>query len=150
MYTIASLILTEGYIPIVGGGKARWNNIHIHDLSDVFVRLAEAAVAKKQDAEMWGSKGYYLTEAGEHEWSKLAEQIANQAHRLGFIKEPKTQALSKDAALQHGGFEAVSWGLNSRGKAKRAKRVLGWTPTATSLEDEVPVLLKSEFARLGT
>lgn len=65
-YELAKLILTGNYVPVVGEGKARWNNVHVHDLSQVYLLLAERAIAGGHDSEIWGAKGYYLTENGEH------------------------------------------------------------------------------------
>ena len=146
---MAKLITEKSFIPIVGEGKSRWNSVHVEDLSDVYCLLIDKAVAKDTNDELWGSKGYLLTENGEHMWSDLARTIAREAVKLGYISEPKEDALSKDEALKHAGFEAVSWGMNSRGKAERARKYLGWKPSRPSLEYEVPKILKEERYRVG-
>jgi nucleoside-diphosphate-sugar epimerase len=149
-YEMAKLILTAGYIPVVGKGQARWNHIHVADLTDVFVLLTEKAVSKDVDPELWGEKGYYLTENGEHLWSDLARKMGKKASELKFVKgELKEESLGKEKALEQAGFEALSWGLNSRGKAERARRLLGWKPYRPSLEDEIETILKEEKSRLG-
>ncbi|KAF2092990.1 NAD(P)-binding protein [Rhizodiscina lignyota] len=147
-YELAKLIITKGYTPIVGEGKARWNNVHVADLSDVFLLLVEKAVAKDLSSELWGEKGYMFTENGEHVWSDLARLMSKKAVELGYIEDPKEDSLSKDEALDQAGFEAVSWGLNSRGKAERARKVLGWAPHRPSIEGEAVNILKDEKARL--
>jgi nucleoside-diphosphate-sugar epimerase len=145
---MAKLILSQSFIPIVGEGKTRWNNVHISDLADLYCLLVEKAVAKDLNDEIWGLKGYMLAENGEHVWSDLARLMAKEAVKLGYISDPKEASLSKDKALEAAGFEAVSWGLNSRGKAERAGKFLGWKPTRPSLEEEVPNILKEEHERL--
>ena len=70
--------------------------------------------------------------------------MSKKAVELGYIKDPKEGSLSKDEALEQAGFEAVSWGLNSRGKAERARRFLGWRPQRPSIEDEAESILKDE------
>jgi nucleoside-diphosphate-sugar epimerase len=110
VYELSKLILSANYIPIIGEGKARWNNVHVADLSDLYVLLCEAAVAQKLDAEIWGPRGYYLAENGEHLWSDIAKMIGKQAEQMGYIKSPETKTLSRDAALDQAGFEAESWG----------------------------------------
>lgn len=147
---MAKLILEKGFTPIVGQGKARWNNVHVHDLSEVYCLLVEKAVEKDTNKEVWGEKGYLLTENGEHTWTDLAQKMSAEAVKLGYIKDPKEDSLSKDEALKQAGFEAVSWGLNSRGKAERAKKVLGWKARERSLEDEVPEILKQEHKDLAS
>nr|OQO28300.1 hypothetical protein B0A51_03919 [Rachicladosporium sp. CCFEE 5018] len=147
-YELTKLILNEKYIPVIGEGKARWNHIHVADLAQLFLLLVEAAAAKKLDAELWGEKGYYLCESGEHLWTELAVKIAKDAEALGYVKDPQKKSLARQAALDVAGFEAISWGLNSRGKAIRAGKLLGWKPTSPSIEDEAPNFVKDEYERL--
>lgn len=150
-YELAKFVLDKQFVPIIGQGKARWNYIHVHDLALAFVLLTEAAIKKDTNPELWGSeKGYYLVENGEHIWADVARLMGKKAKELGFVKEDlKEDQLEKDAAQEQAGFEAVSWGLNSRGKAERARKVLGWTPKEKGLEDSVEEILKDEKARLG-
>ena len=149
VYEMTKLILTAKYIPVVGGGKARWNHIHVADLAEVFLLLIEAAAAKKIDDEIWGPKGYFFVENGEHVWTELAERIAKEAEKARYVGRLEKQDLSKQAALDQAGFEAVSWGLNSRGKAKRARKVLGWKPTRPSIFEESVNIVKEEHERLS-
>ncbi|KAF2120563.1 hypothetical protein BDV96DRAFT_538759 [Lophiotrema nucula] len=148
-YELAKFILTNKYIPIIGGGKARWNNIHVADLADLFVLLTEKAASSDNSSDLWGEKGYFLAENGEHVWADLSRLMGKKAEELGYAKDLKEDALGKDAALKAAGFEAISWGLNSRGKAERARKVLGWKPQRPSLEDEAQGILKDEKERLG-
>lgn len=147
-YEMAKLILTKNFIPIVGEGKARWNSVHVSDLADLYVLLVDKAASRDTSSEIWGEKGYMFTAAGEHMWSDLARQMGRWAEKLGYCKDLKEGSLSKDEALEQAGFEAVSWGLNSRGNALRAKKLLGWNPNRPSIEDELPNILKDEKARL--
>ncbi|KAF2786838.1 hypothetical protein K505DRAFT_330075, partial [Melanomma pulvis-pyrius CBS 109.77] len=150
-YELAKFVLAERRVPIIGAGAAQWNNIHVADLADVFILLVEAAVARNLDPELWGAeKGYYLVENGEHVWAGVARLMGEKAVELGFLDEGVEEVrLEREAAEELAGFEAVSWGLNSRGRAERARRVLGWRPYRKSLEDEVEGILRSERERLG-
>jgi nucleoside-diphosphate-sugar epimerase len=146
---LGRLILEEKFIPIVGQGKARWNSVHIYDLSDLFGLLVAKAVSKDMNEEIWGAKGYMFAENGEHQWSELAALIAKEAESVGLLEETvKEKELTKDEALKVAGFEAVSWGLNSRGKAQRARELLGWQPKEGSIEQEVPSILREERGRI--
>lgn len=107
---MTKLILSAQYIPIIGEGKARWNNVHVADLADAYILLCEAAVAQKLDKELWGQRGYYLTENGEHQWSDIAEKIGREAERMGIVKALEKKVMSRDEALKQAGFEAESWG----------------------------------------
>ncbi|KAI0136425.1 hypothetical protein BJ170DRAFT_10090 [Xylariales sp. AK1849] len=149
-YWLAELILKKGYAPIIGQGKARWNSVHVHDLSDAFVLLAEAATSGNLSEELWGAKGYHLAENGEFVWADYSRAMAKKAYELGYIsEEPKDQTLNKEEATKAAGLMALTWGLNSRGKAERLSKTLGWKPHRTSIEQEIPIILKSEKELLG-
>ena len=123
--------------------------MHIEDLSDVYRLLVNAAVEGRSELEIWGAKGYVFTENGEHVWGDLAMASGKRAESLGYVKEGvKEYLLGKDEALEVAGFEAVSWGLNSRGKAERAREVLGRRPFKASIEEHVEEILEDERKRL--
>jgi nucleoside-diphosphate-sugar epimerase len=68
VYNLARITLELGQAPQLGRGLTEWDNVHVHDLSDLFVLLVEAAVANKldMDAKLWGKEGYFLAENGHH------------------------------------------------------------------------------------
>lgn len=153
VYELASFIINEKYTPRIGKGLSRWNHIHVHDLSGLIALLVDAALdaERTNDPELWGPHGYFLTENGEHIWGDLAVQVGKEVHKQGLIQqEPEVRGLSIDEAVKSpAGFEAASWGMNSRARAYRGKKVLGWQPKERSLVDEIPTIVKSEHARLN-
>ncbi|KAE8135119.1 NAD(P)-binding protein [Aspergillus pseudotamarii] len=155
VYELASFVLKEQYCPRIGKGLSRWNNVHVRDLSRVFELLVQAAMdpSSKDDPEIWGAHGYYFTENGEHVWGDLSVAVGEEAFKQGYIKgggAPELRDWSIDEAVNSSaGFEAASWGMNSRGVAARAKKVLGWQPQERSLSDELPDIIRSEAARMG-
>ncbi|KEY71964.1 hypothetical protein S7711_07110 [Stachybotrys chartarum IBT 7711] len=153
VYELTSFILKERYSPRIGKGLSRWNNVHIRDLSRVFELLVRAASdpSRKNDKKIWGAQGYFFTENGEHVWGDLSAAIGKEAYKLQYLKEePEIREWSYDEAVKSpAGFEAASWGMNSRGEAVRARKVLHWQPQERSLYDEIPTIIKSEAARLG-
>ena len=83
-------------------------------------------------------------------WGDISRQVAKVAAEKGYIpKDWKDQPLSKDEAFEVADFQAVSWGLNSRGKGERAAKVLGWKPHRPSLEETIPEIVDDEKQRLG-
>lgn len=170
-YVLVDTTLTRGKALQVGRGLSEWDHVHVHDLADLFVRLVEAAVTPKPevDAHLWGPKeGYFLAEGGSHVWGEVARWVAEAASQKGYIKEPAVevcyaaalpcqnkhaerfpQELPVPEAKEIAGFEAVSWGLNSRGHAKRAQKYLGWAPKGRGLKEEIPYIVDLEAARLG-
>lgn len=49
----------------IGEGSSRWGNVHIRDIGSLFLALAEAALARRDDEQLWGKNGLYLTGVGE-------------------------------------------------------------------------------------
>jgi len=148
VYELAKTVLEIQAAPVIGGGKAMWNNVHVHDLARAFVLLVEEAANNNTDPKLWGNNGYYFTENGEHVWGELSKVVAESAKEQGLLKEVQTEQMDMETAKKTAGFEAVSWGWNSRGKARRFKEVLGWKPQERSIEDEVPTIVKNEHERL--
>ena len=66
VYLLAKVTLEKGKAPILGKGLTEWDNVNVHDLSDLFVLLVDAALSKNKDldGEIWGEKGYFLAENG--------------------------------------------------------------------------------------
>lgn len=134
--------------PIIGAGQSIWNNVHVHDLSDLYALLVDAALAGRVDDGLWGPRAYYLTENGEHCWGELAQSTADAATNLGYLPGAKAEPIDLESAKRYAGFESLSWGMNSRGQSRRAGELLGWKPSRPSLVDELPEILRSEWQRL--
>ncbi|KAH8678805.1 hypothetical protein BGZ60DRAFT_371120, partial [Tricladium varicosporioides] len=151
VYNLVKVTLENGQAPMLGRGLTEWDNVHVHDLSQLFVLLVEAAVANKSDidSKLWGKEGYFLAEHGHHVWGDVSREVAKVALEKGYIKEKEPKAMDLEEAKKVAGFDALSWGLNSKGFAKRAKKYLGWKPTGKSLKDEIPDIVESEAKELG-
>ncbi|KAI0967521.1 nucleoside-diphosphate-sugar epimerase [Xylaria arbuscula] len=140
-YNLARFTLVNGFAPIqAGGGSPEWNYCHIHDVAQFFVLAVEAALdpEKKNNPEVFGPHGYFFLEHGTYSWRWLATQIAEQAHKQGFIPEAKTQ---------EGDYKR--YGANSKSVAARGKKYLGWEAHGTDLKDEISEIVASEARRLG-
>lgn len=48
----------------VGKGQSIWSNVHITDISQIFVKLVEKAV-QAENGELWNENGLYFAENGE-------------------------------------------------------------------------------------
>lgn len=151
VYVLAHATLESGQAPQIGRGLTEWNNVHVHDLADLFVLLTEAAVAHQPelDSKLWGKEGYFLAENGHHVWGEVSKWIGEYAFSKGYIKEKDVKPMGVEEAKGVAGFEALSWGLNSKGFAKRAREYLGWTPKEKSLKEEIPGIVDGEAEALG-
>lgn len=132
----------------VGPGRTFWSNVHVADLSVAYLKLVEAATHSGGNAT-WGKDGYYFIESGEHVWGKIAQAVASAAHKQGFVPTDEVKTLPNDEVdqLTYGG--SLLWGANSRARAVRAKKLLGWSPKEKSIEDETPETVGVEAKRLG-
>lgn len=149
VYNLAKATLEKGKAPQLGKGLTEWDNVHIHDLAQLFVLLAEQASKNSQDLELWGEKGYFLAENGHHVWGEVSKEVAKAAYKADYISADGTEHMSVSDAKEAYGFEALSWGLNSKGYAKRARKYLGWKPQGKSLSQEIPDIVESEAKSLG-
>ncbi|KAI0839925.1 NAD(P)-binding protein [Hypoxylon sp. FL0890] len=122
----------------VGPGLSRWGNVHVDSLSALFVRLTEEAVKGNDDERLWGQNGLYLTGVGEMTFGELSRQVAAAAAEQGLIPNDEVDEVNGDEAnvlLPHG---TILFGTNARSKARRAQKILGWSPKGPSLEDTIP------------
>ncbi|CAG8970805.1 hypothetical protein HYALB_00001592 [Hymenoscyphus albidus] len=151
VYSLAEGTLKHGQAPQLGKGLTEWDHVHVHDLSALFVLLVDAALEHKPelDPHLWGKEGYFLVENGHHVWGQVSKQIGEVAFEKGYIKEKSVKPMGVEEAKEFAGFEALSWGLNSKGFAKRARKYLGWGPKGKSLSEEIPDIVDSEAKRLG-
>ncbi|KAJ0287566.1 hypothetical protein Brms1b_002463 [Colletotrichum noveboracense] len=143
---LAKATLEKGFAPIIAPGKTEWNNVHVHDLSAFFMTLADATqdAGKNADPEVFGPRAYYFVESGNHVWSEVARWIAEEAYKQGYLPAPLTKEATMKEALQSEGVSNNSWGLNSKSKAERARKYLGWEGRDKSLEEEIPATLSWE------
>ncbi|KAI9851172.1 MAG: hypothetical protein M1838_004281 [Thelocarpon superellum] len=142
------LTLERGQAFQVGQGQTYWNEVHVRDLSKVYLALVEDAVAGAGEAT-WGPKGYYFAEHGEIVWGDVSKKVASVAHHKGFIKDDRVVSVTAEEAsqLRHGG--PVLWGANSRCSAIRARKLLRWLPTEKHLVDEIDLAVEMEAERAG-
>ena len=147
-YELSRLILERRAGFLIGKEDYMWFNVHIYDLSRLYLLLLEAAVTGGGEAS-WNSKGYYLVESGEHRWNELAQEITNEAHKQGFIKSDEANILEGEERNKLNAIGVALWNVKSRAKAIRATKLLGWKPSERSLMDEVPDIVGSEAERTG-
>jgi len=109
----------HGFVQVVGQGVNRWANVHIDDLADLYLLVLTQAPAG----------AFYFAENGEASFGEIGDAIAA---RLGL--GPVQSLPAESAAEKWGDSRAYySFGSNSRVRAKRARRELGWTPRHTSV-----------------
>lgn len=119
----------DGVVHIVGRGVNRWSNVHIDDVAELYLLALQKAPAG----------AFYFIENGEASFGEIGESIAR---RLKL--EPVQSWTVEEAAERWGKVHAhYTFGSNSRVRAKRARRELGWMPLHTSalawIEEDMPL-----------
>lgn len=146
---MAKATLARGKGFVVGEGENKWTQVHVQDLSEVFLALVTAALTPGGGKATWNEQGYYFVENGEFVWGDLARKIASVAFDLKLINKPEIDHVSKAEADELRPFGSFLWGTNSRCKAIRAKELLGWKPKQKSVFDILPDILEKEAVKLG-
>ena len=119
----------QGVVQIVGPGLNVWSNAHLDDVIDLYL----LALAKAPGG------AFYFAENGEASFGEIGLAIAK---RLGLAG---VDSLPPELAAQRWGEAKTyfSLGSNSRVRALRARRELGWTPRHASVLDwiasELPI-----------
>jgi nucleoside-diphosphate-sugar epimerase len=106
----------------IGRGENIWSNVHIDDLADLYLLIVESAPAAAS----------YFAENGENSMREICEAISR---KLGFGGRTAPMTLAEAAAESSEGAAAYTYGSNSRVRATRARRELGWSPSRPSLLD---------------
>jgi len=123
---LVALAKKSGVARHVGGGENIWANVHIDDLVDLYLR---ALVDAPAGASYWA-------ENGECSMRRLCEAISRA---LGW--DGRTQGMSREEAIAEFGEgpAAYTYGSNSRVRATRARRELGWAPQHDALLQGITV-----------
>ncbi len=119
--TLAQQARRAGVARHVGPGLNVWSHVHVEDMADVYLKALDRAQP--------GS--FYYVENGE---SSFREMVQTIAARLGL---GPAESWDFDDAVATLGFERAAFSLasNSRVRADRARRELGWTPRHGSVLD---------------
>ena len=119
----------SGVVRIVGSGVNRWSNVYIADVTDLYRLALEKAPAG----------AFYFVENGENSYAEIGAAIARRLD-LGPVQSWTVEEATREWGEGHARY---SFGSNSRVRAHRARRELGWAPMHDSLtkwiEEEMPV-----------
>lgn len=107
-----------------GPGENVWSNVHIDDLVDLYVLAIKSAPAG----------AFYYAENGENSMRELGVAISRM---LGQGGATRPMTLEEAAAEWGEGAAQDTMGSNSRVRAVRARKELGWAPRARSLLSEI-------------
>jgi nucleoside-diphosphate-sugar epimerase len=121
---LMDLARKRGCAAHAGPGENIWSNVHIDDLVVLYALALEKAPAG----------AFYFAENGENSMREVCEAI-NRA--LRFEGSPSAMSMEEAAAEWGEGVAEDTMGSNSRVRAVRARRELGWQPTARGLIEDI-------------
>lgn len=147
-YLLSAAVLKRGKGFLVGKGENVWHQVHVQDLSNVYLALGDAAAAGGGKAT-WGDEGYYLAENGPFVWGDIQRKVAEEAFAQGFIKSSDVESLDDAQTTEILSAGLYAWGSNSRGRAVRARKLFGWEPRQPKLIDMIPEIVALEAKALG-
>lgn len=108
----------------VGRGENIWSNVHLDDLVDLYLRVLARGAAGAA----------YYAENGENSMREVCAAIS-RALGMGGRTEPMTR---EESIAEFGeGPATYTYGSNSRVRATRARRELGWSPGAPTLIETI-------------
>lgn len=145
---IARIFFLHGRAFQVNQGKNIWHEVHVQDLTDMYVSLTEAAATGSPKAT-WNKEGYYLAENGAFYWGDVCKSMGDYAFSKGLLQKPGVQSLDMRTTYSIWSRYNFFVGSTSRGEAIRAKRLLGWAPYRPSLQEMIPWIIDSEIKDLG-
>ncbi|KAB8258666.1 hypothetical protein BDV32DRAFT_151112 [Aspergillus pseudonomiae] len=144
---LARYTLQKGHGLQVGKGRSIWPNVHVADLSDIFVRLFEEAIQNGTRAS-WNREGYYFAENGEHVWGEVLSLLAREAQTRGLTQSAEVRSFEAQEADNQIEFASLFYGATSRCKAIRARKLLGWEPCHADIKAAVLEALEVETRTL--
>ncbi|MCA6118553.1 NAD-dependent epimerase/dehydratase family protein [Bradyrhizobium sp. WSM 1738] len=121
---LIKLAKKRGNAAHAGPGENIWSNVHIDDLVTLYMLAIDKAPA--------GS--FYFAENGENSMREACEAINRM---LGFAGAPSAMSMQEAAGEWGEGTAEDTMASNSRVRAERARRELGWRPRARSLIEEI-------------
>lgn len=147
-YWLTAAVLQRKKGLLVGQGTNIWHQVHVQDLSKVYLSLGEAAATGGAPAT-WNDAGYYFAENGSFVWGDIEREVAKVAHEKGLISSPDVESIPDAQVTELNQFGLYAWGSTSRGHAIRARKLLGWTPEKPKLIELIPHIVDVEAKGLG-
>lgn len=148
VYGATKLFMEQKQAYTVGKGENIWHEVHVADLSKLYLLLGEAAAAGGPPAT-WNDQGYYLAENGTFVWGEVLQAVATEAHKQGFLPSAELKPLSAEEAGKMSFFFSVATSTDSQGRSLRGKNLLGWKPEQPSIMKEIPKIVTDEARALG-
>lgn len=147
-YLLSAAVIKRGRGFLVGKGENVWHQVHVQDLSNVYLALGDAA-AEGGGKATWNDEGYYLAENGSFVWGDIQRAVAQSAFEQKYIQSPEVEVLDGEQTTEILSAGIYAWGSNSRGRSLRARKLFGWEPKQPKLIELIPEIVAIEAKGLG-
>jgi len=117
---------------VVGDGSNHWTMIHVDDLADAYVRIAESGLTGE------------VFDISDRSRSSVSDMVHSVAKTTGYKKE--INFLSKEEASKIFGGMAETLALDQHVDGGKATRLLGWHPKFNGFLDNVETYYKAWLA----
>lgn len=134
---------------VVNEGANVWTEVHVQDLSIVFLLLVTAALSPDGGKATWNDEGYYFAENGEFVWGELGQKLAQLMYEKKLINSPEVDHIDMAEADRLRPAGSYLWGTNSRCKSIRANKLFGWKPQQQKLFDSLSQIVDEEARKQG-
>ncbi len=121
---LIELARKHGVAKHIGSGGNLWSNVHIDDTVELYL----LALAKAPEG------AFYYAASGESSMREVCRAISRM---LGTGGRTESMTVEEAAAEWGEGPANDTMGSNSRVRAVRARKELGWAPKAPSLLEEI-------------
>jgi nucleoside-diphosphate-sugar epimerase len=125
----------RGEAEVVGDGANRWAMVHVHDLADAYVRLAESGYA---------GEIFNITDRSRSTVQEMARAAARAAGRPGAVRLVPVEEAAKAV-----GDLAASLALDQHVDSRRAVSRLGWQPRHGGFVDGIETYYAAWKVRQG-
>jgi nucleoside-diphosphate-sugar epimerase len=125
----------RGEVEVVGDGANRWTMVHIHDLADAYVRLAESGLA---------GEIFNVTDRSRSTVGEMAEAAARAAGHSGAVRRVPVEEARKTL-----GDLASSLALDQHVDSRKAVARLGWQPRHGGFVDGIETYYAAWKVRQG-
>ncbi|KAL3443944.1 hypothetical protein BJX65DRAFT_298007 [Aspergillus insuetus] len=137
--TLMRTAIAKGRAEVVGVGAARWSHVHIADLAPLYGILlcgmlgGEGEQLGRGRGLVYGARGIYFAETGEHTWLELAEGVTRAGVELGVLQEPVPVSITLQQSADQWGKGSLEYGelgwCSSSSTRAVMSRDIGWKPT---------------------
>jgi hypothetical protein len=124
---------TKGRAAYIGKGENIWGNVHVQDLSQLYITVFKYALANPDEttasAASNGFENLIYSGTGEHSWGPVVKELGNLLYARGEIKEPSAKEIGEGEGILYmfGGnsFLAPSYKAKALGFTAEQKDLVG-------------------------